>query len=176
VAGPYVVLHPGTSVEARAWPPERFAELARLLAGCGRTVVVTGARSEAVLTAAVAGEQALDLGGCTDLRSLAGVLAGAEVVVVGNTGPAHLAAAVGTPVVSLFAPTVPAEKWAPYGVPRIVLGDQWAPCAGSRAVTCPVPGHPCLNDVSAEQVAEAVGRLAPVSAPHLLAARQKELT
>lgn len=51
-----------------------------------------------------------DLGGRTDLVELALLLAGAQVVVVGNTGPAHLAAAVGTPVVSLFAPTVPARR------------------------------------------------------------------
>ena len=174
VEGSYVVLHPGTSVEARAWAPERFAELAVLLADCGRTVVVTGGPAEAPLTRVVAGDRAIDLGGRTGLRALAGVLAGADVVVACNTGPAHLAAAVGTPVVSLFAPTVPAEKWAPYGVPRIVLGDQWAPCAGSRATTCPVPGHPCLNDVRVEEVADAVGRLA--AEPQSPAARPKELT
>ena len=49
----------------------------------------------------------------TSLAELAGVLERAACVVVGNTGPAHLAAAVGTPVVSLFAPVVPAERWAP---------------------------------------------------------------
>ena len=64
-----------------------------------------------------------------------------------NTGAAHLAAAVGTPVVSLFAPVVPAERWAPYGVPTVLLGDQDAPCAGSRARSCPVPGHPCLDRI-----------------------------
>ena len=68
---------------------------------------------------------------------------------VGNTGPAHLAAAVGTPVVSLFAPVVPAARWAPYGVPSVLLGDQDAPCRGTRATDCPVPGHPCLASVTA---------------------------
>ncbi len=102
----------------------------------------------------------VDLGGRTDLAELAGVIAGACAVVAANTGPAHLAAAVGTPVVSLFAPVVPAARWAPYGVPSVVLGDQHAPCRGSRARTCPVPGHPCLSSVPAEEVAEAVSRLA----------------
>ena len=69
----------------------------------------------AVELAASAG--AVDLAGRTDLADLASVLRGAEAVVVGNTGPAHLAAAVGTPVVSLFAPVVPAERWHPWGVP-----------------------------------------------------------
>jgi ADP-heptose:LPS heptosyltransferase len=80
-------------------------------------------------------------------------------VVVGNTGPAHLAAAVGTPVVSLFAPTVPLERWAPYGVPIVVLGDQDAPCRLSRARVCPVDGHPCLASVSADDVVAAVEKL-----------------
>ncbi|MFD1214584.1 glycosyltransferase family 9 protein, partial [Arthrobacter sp. GCM10027362] len=100
------------------------------------------------------------LGGRTDLRGLAGVLAGASVVVTGNTGPAHLAAAVGTPVVSLFAPVVPAIRWAPYKVPLELLGDQNAPCRLSRARACPVPGHPCLAGVQPEEVAAAVERLA----------------
>ena len=91
----------------------------------------------------------------------AGVLAAAEAVVVANTGPAHLAAAVGTPVVSLFAPVVPAARWAPYGVPTRVLGDQAAACAGTRARTCPVPGHPCLTSVTARDVVDACIALAP---------------
>jgi ADP-heptose:LPS heptosyltransferase len=89
------------------------------------------------------------------------VLDGADAVVVGNTGPAHLAAAVGTPVVSLFAPVVPAERWRPWRVPHALLGDQEAPCALSRAKTCPVPGHPCLDDVPVERVLAAVQALAP---------------
>ncbi|NEA25559.1 glycosyltransferase family 9 protein, partial [Actinomadura bangladeshensis] len=89
-------------------------------------------------------------------------LAGASAVVAGNTGPAHLAAAVGTPVVSLFAPTVPAARWAPFGVPLALLGDQQAPCKDSRARECPVDGHPCLSSVSADEVAAAVEILASV--------------
>jgi ADP-heptose:LPS heptosyltransferase len=101
----------------------------------------------------------LDLGGRVDLAGLAEVLARAEAVVVGNTGPAHLAAAVGTPVVSLFAPTVPACRWRPWRVPHVLLGDQDAPCAGSRARHCPVPGHPCLNRVDVGEVLAALDRL-----------------
>jgi len=105
-------------------------------------------------------DQVTDLGGRLSLAGLAGVLAGADVVVVGNTGPAHLAAAVGTPVVSLFAPTVPAGRWHPWGVRVALLGRQDAPCAGSRARLCPVPGHPCLESVTTEEVLAAVDSLA----------------
>ncbi len=155
----YVVVHPGASVPAREWPAERCAEAVRALRAAGHRVLVTGAPSERALTAKVAGDVGVDLGGATDLRGLAAVLDGARAVVVGNTGPAHLAAAVGTPVVSLFAPVVPAARWAPYGVPTVLLGDQDAPCRDTRARVCPVPGHPCLADVGPGAVVDAVESL-----------------
>ncbi|MER6502196.1 glycosyltransferase family 9 protein [Streptomyces sp. NPDC001455] len=157
--GPYVVVHPGASAPARAWPVERYAEAVRALVDAGHRVVVTGGPDETRLTRAVSGDLAVDLGGRTSPRRLAGVLNGADVLVSGNTGPAHLAAAVGTPVVSLFAPVVPASRWAPYGVPVVLLGDQRAACADSRARLCPVPGHPCLDGITAQDVVGAVGKL-----------------
>ena len=162
--GPYVVVHPGASVPARAWAPERHAALVEALVEGGRRVVVTGDTSERPLTSLVAGPrrpQVVDLGGRLDLAGLAEVLAGAQAVVVGNTGPAHLAAAVGTPVVSLFSPVVPAVRWRPWGVAHELLGDQQAACAGSRARVCPVAGHPCLDGVPVAEVVAAVDRLAP---------------
>lgn len=163
---PFVVLHPGTSVPARAWPPERFADAARLLTDAGHRVVVTGAPSEAALTARVAdGTPALDLGGRTTLAELAAVLDAADAVVVGNTGPAHLAAAVRTPVVSLFAPTVPAGRWAPYQVPTVLLGDQHAVCRDTRVTRCPFDGHPCLSSVGPEDVLRAVEQLCGRATP-----------
>ncbi|SEL96840.1 glycosyltransferase family 9 protein [Nonomuraea pusilla] len=155
--GTYVVVHPGTTAPARTWPAERHRQAVRELADDGHRVVVTGTERE--LTAYVAGDVAVDLGGATTFPELAAVIEHAAVLVAGNTGPAHLAAAVGTPVVSLFAPVVPAERWAPYGVPTVLLGDQHAPCRGSRARVCPVPGHPCLSQVTGEQVVKAVREL-----------------
>jgi ADP-heptose:LPS heptosyltransferase len=163
--GGYVVVHPGASVPARAWAPERHAALVDALAGAGRRVVVTGGADERALTAMVAGPRragVLDLGGKVDLAGLVEVLGRARVVVVGNTGPAHLAAAVGTQVVSLFSPVVPSVRWRPWGVRHVLLGDQGAACAGSRARVCPVPGHPCLDGVSVGEVVAAVGQLAPL--------------
>jgi len=160
-----VVVHPGASVPARAWAPERNAELVQALVAAGRRVVVTGAPGETGLTAFVAGppcDQVADLGGRTTLAELAEVLAAARCVVVGNTGPAHLAAAVGTPVVSLFAPTVPAVRWRPWRVPHELLYAD-VPCAGCRAHVCPVEGHPCLGRITVEDVIGAVDRLAPVA-------------
>jgi HAD superfamily hydrolase (TIGR01662 family) len=162
IAGPapYVVVHPGTSVPARACPPSTLRRAVQALVAAGRRVLVTGSAPEAALTAFVAGSAGVDLGGRTSLATLAAVLDGAACVVVGNTGPAHLAAAVGTPVVSLFAPTVPWRRWRPYGVPTVRLGDQHAPCALTRATVCPVPDHPCLSDVDVDDVVAAVEELA----------------
>lgn len=177
---PYVVVHPGASVPARAWAPERNAELVGALVAQGWNVAVTGSAGERALTARVAAGAAggdvarssalatsgarnaasvRDLGGATDLAQLAAVLRQAAAVVVGNTGPAHLAAAVGTPVVSLYAPTVPAVRWRPWRVPHAILNEA-VPCAGCRARTCPVPGHPCIDAVPLAAVLEAVERLA----------------
>lgn len=155
----YVVVHPGASVPARAWPIEHHAELVRRFADLGVPVVVTGGPGERDLTARAAGTTGIDLGGRTSPGMLAAVLAGAEAVVVGNTGPAHLAAAVGARIVSLFSPVVPASRWAPYTDRVVVLGDQTAPCRLSRARDCPVPGHPCLAGVSPEAVLDAYSGL-----------------
>ncbi|MDR5700589.1 glycosyltransferase family 9 protein [Agromyces aerolatus] len=171
---PYVVVHPGAAVPARMWPAGHHRATVRLLRDRGLDVVVTGSGTERALTAEVAGGarfdlgsatdlggvtglgSVTDLGGATDLAGLAGVLAGAAAVVVGNTGAAHLAAAVGTPVVSLFSPVVSERCWRPYGVPVVVFGRTDAGCAGTRARSCPVPGHPCLSDVTPAAVADAV--------------------
>ncbi|WP_205739761.1 glycosyltransferase family 9 protein [Georgenia sp. SYP-B2076] len=182
---PYVVLHPGASVPARAIAPAHAGAIAAALVAAGWPVVVTGGAAErdvAARVAATAGRgvvaaaaegaadapapegagaaEVVDLAGRTSFAELAAVLAGAAAVVVGNTGPAHLAAAVAAPVVSLFSPVVPAERWAPYGVDAQVLGDQHAACAGSRARACPLPGHPCLTGVAPARVVEAVHALA----------------
>lgn len=160
--GPYVVVHPGAAVPARAWPATHHAEAVRRLTRQGFRVVVTGSADERGLTAEVAGDDALDLGGRTDLAELSGVLAGASALVVGNTGAAHLAAAVGTPIVSLFAPVVSERCWRPHGVPVIVLGRADTACADSRARECSVPGHPCLSDIAPAAVADAVSAIARV--------------
>lgn len=159
---PYVVVHPGASVPARAWGAASASATVAALSAAGHRTVITGAPSERALTARVAsatvcrGPAPVDLGGRSDLPGLARVLAGAAAVVVGNTGPAHLAAAVGAPVVSLFAPTVPAQRWRPWGVPHVLLGDLDIGCAGCRARICPVPGHPCLGSVAPGDVVAAV--------------------
>jgi ADP-heptose:LPS heptosyltransferase len=161
--GPYVVVHPGASVPAREWSPRRWVQLVAALTARGRRVAVTGSAPERPLTARVAARLpgATDLGGATTLAQLAEVIECAAAIVVGNTGPAHLAAAVGTPVVSLYAPTVPSVRWRPWRVPH-ELHNVTVACAGCRARMCPVPGHPCIDDVDVDTVLASIERLAPV--------------
>ncbi|MEU5912004.1 HAD-IIIA family hydrolase [Micromonospora sp. NPDC047527] len=155
----YVVLHPGSAASSRACPTALAARIAGALTAAGHRVLVTGGPDERTVTATVAAAGGTDLGGRTDLAGLAAIVADAAAVVVGNTGPAHLAAAAGVPVVSLFAPTVPFGQWGPYRVPTVRLGDAGAPCRDTRAATCPVPGHPCLSGVDPAEVVDAVRTL-----------------
>ena len=154
----YLVVHPGASVEARSCPPENLRRIVVALAAAGHRVLVTGGPEERELAAHVAGTAGEDIG-ATSMAELAGLLAGADCVIVGNTGPAHLAAAVGTPVISLFAPTVPYGQWGPYRVPSVRLGAADAACRDTRATRCPIPGHPCLSTIEPRDVLEAVRRI-----------------
>ncbi|MFD4629130.1 glycosyltransferase family 9 protein [Streptomyces sp. NPDC058284] len=149
--GPYVVLHPGAGAAARAWDAEHAAEAVTLLADAGHRVIVTGGPTESALTRRVGGDTAVDLGDRTDLRTLAGILRAADVVVAGDTGPAQLAAATGTPVVSVGSPSVPAERRSPYGVPAVLLGGQDDTGADT--------GRPGPTDALPEDVVRAVRKL-----------------
>jgi ADP-heptose:LPS heptosyltransferase len=159
---PKIAIHPGASVPARTWGAARWRALVDALVARGHHLVITGSVAERDLVDAVAGPPrptVMKLPGATTLQELAGVLADAEVLVAGNTGPAHLAAAVGTPVVSIFAPTVPATCWRPWGVPQRLLGNQHIACAGCRATVCPVAGHPCISEIPLEAAVDAVESL-----------------
>lgn len=125
--GPYVVVHPGACDPSRVWDAAHCAETVALLADAGHRVVVTGGPGETGLTRRVSAATAVDLGGRTTARTLAGVLRNADAVVTAATGPAHLAAAVGTPVVTLSVPAAPVESRTPYRVPAVLLGGRGRP-------------------------------------------------
>ncbi|WP_439423079.1 glycosyltransferase family 9 protein [Saccharothrix sp. HUAS TT10] len=124
-----IVVHPGASHGARRWPAERFAEVVRAL---GPDVVVTGSEAEAPLVHSIAQ-------GRTRMGDLAGLLdlvAGARLVICGDTGVAHVATAYRTPSVVLFGPVSPAE-WGPRGGPHRVL---WRGTTGDTFADRPDPG------------------------------------
>ncbi|MFJ9037763.1 glycosyltransferase family 9 protein [Streptomyces sp. NPDC102406] len=118
-----VVVHPGADAAARRWPPERFAAVARALRTRGHDVVVTAGAGEEEIARAVAARAGLPgsavVGGAADVPfdRLAALVAGARCVIVGDTGLAHLATALGTPSVVLFGPVAP-RLWGPPPDPR----------------------------------------------------------
>jgi ADP-heptose:LPS heptosyltransferase len=118
-----VVVHPGAAFGAKCWPADRFATLARRLAPVG-PVVVTGGPPERSLAERVATAADLPddrvLAGRTSITELAALVAGAALVVSGDTGIAHLAAAFGRPSVVLFGPVGP-ERWGPPAGPHRAL-------------------------------------------------------
>ena len=127
--GPLVGIFPGAHAPARRWAAERFTELASRVAGVGARVVVLGGASEAALTARVAAAApgAVDLGGRTDLADLAALLSLCDLVVTNDTGPMHLAGAVGTPTVTLWGPSDPHEV-RQVGAPDVRLTGPSLPC------------------------------------------------
>ncbi len=156
-SGPLVVVHPGCSMPARTYPWEQFAEVADLLVGeLGCRVVLTGDAREVELVERVRGRMArpvLSMAGRSGFRGFAALLSLADLVVTNNTGPAHVAAAVKTPVVDLFALTNPPEQWRPWGVPYRLLYKE-VPCALCYSRVCPYQQE-CLAGVSPAEVAAA---------------------
>jgi lipopolysaccharide heptosyltransferase I len=116
-AKPLVLLHPGAGWGAKRWPAERYGTVAAALARKGYEVVVNRAPGEDALAAAVAqssGGAARDL--ATDMAELIAMTRRSVLVIGGDTGPAHLACALGKPVVGIYGPTDPARN-GPWGVP-----------------------------------------------------------
>lgn len=158
---PYLVVHPGATVPARAWDPRSNRDLVRALARRGERVVVTGSAGEAALCAFVADRYGENVAGSSDFETFARIVADADAIVCGNTGATHVAAAVGTPVVELFPPTIPAVRFRPWLVPHVLLGDQEIACRGCRARACPIEDQPCLGVVTVDDVLAALATVRP---------------
>jgi ADP-heptose:LPS heptosyltransferase len=108
-----VLVHPGAASVARQWPPERWIAVVTALQEAGRRVRLTGGPSEREMCGLISKRSGCeDVSGLYGLDSLAEAVAGAALLISGDTGVAHLATAVGTPSVTLFGPTPPAQ-WGP---------------------------------------------------------------
>jgi len=150
--GPLVAIHPtnGTYAAGRAWPPERFAAVADQLAReWGARIVLVGTETAAIgRVAALMATPPLDLAGRTDLPTLAGTLGHAALLIGNDSSVAHLAAALGVPVLALFGPSND-RAWAPWGAARVVLPSDEAqlptvPAARGIVVRSAAPHAPCL--------------------------------
>lgn len=160
---PFVVVHPGASVPARALPADATRDVVAGVVASGRRVVVTGSADEVDLAHSIVPRSAADqvavVAGRTSFAETAVLIRSAEALVCGNTGVAHVAAAVQTPVVEVFAPVVEPAHWRPWRVPHVLLGVLDIACAGCRARTCPLIGQPCLAGYTADAVVAAVDEL-----------------
>jgi lipopolysaccharide heptosyltransferase II len=158
---PWAVIHAGASAPSRRYPAERFAGVAeRLARDHGWHIVFTGSADEAPLINAIRASMespSISLAGSLELDELVALLAVAPLLISNNTGPVHLAAAVGTPVVDLYALTN--FQHTPWAVPARVLSHD-VPCRGCRKSTCPMGHHLCLRGVSVEEVVAAALELA----------------
>ena len=160
---PLVVVHPGASAESRRYPALRFGIAAERIARASEaTVVLSGAAEERPLIEEMRAAMtvpAISLAGQLDLGELAALVEAADVLVANNSGPAHLAAALGTPVVDLYALTNPQHT--PWLVPARVLNHP-VPCRNCLKSRCPQGHHDCLRRVAPEAVADAaIELLAP---------------
>ena len=146
---------------AKVWDPACVVELCRLLGVRGTTVVLLAAASDVPFVEAVGrATRAPSLAGRDGPELLPALLAELDALVSGDTGVAHLAAALGTPVVALFGPTDP-RLTAPRGPVAVVRGD--VPCAPCFYRTCPID-HPCMRAIEAPAVVERLDALLAVRA------------
>jgi ADP-heptose:LPS heptosyltransferase len=162
---PLIVIHPGCSMPARTYPWESFVATAELaVERLGAMIAFTGALDEQDLVARIhdrlsprARAAAHPLAGQLPFPEFCALIERADLTITNNTGPMHVAAAVGTPVVALFALTNPPEQWGPWRVPHRLLNHD-VPCRLCYSRACPY-GHECLTLVTPEMVVSAAEEL-----------------
>ena len=161
---PLAAICPGSAWPTKRWPVHAYGALVRRLEALGYRCLILGAPDERELTAAVraaAGGCGIDLGGATDVATLAAVLARMSVVVSNDSAPMHLAVAAGVPLVAIFCATVPAQGYGPLGSRAIVVEQDLAcrPCGRHGDVRCPRGTDDCMELVEVDAVQAAVARL-----------------
>ncbi len=159
--GPWIAIHPGAGAPVKRWRPEAWAQVGDTLAReTGAQIVLTGSSSEIALCQAVAAHMRstpLILAGQTDLGALAAVYARCRLVLGPDSGPLHLAVAMGTPTIHLYGPADPA-RFGPWGDPSrhrvVTLGLGCSPCHRLDWPEAELEEHPCVWAISVERVLE----------------------
>lgn len=159
-ASPLLLIHPGATAPSRRYPPEQFAAAARQLREMHDCqIVFTGNADEIALIEEIRAAMkapSVSLAGRLELAELAATIAQCDVLIVNNTGPAHMAAALGVPVVDLYAQTN--LQHTPWQVEHRLLYHDVA-CRGCLKSVCPQGHHDCLRKVPPERVAAAAAEL-----------------
>lgn len=153
---PYVVLAPGTNWQSKCWPPAHYAKLADKLYDENIIPVIIGGPNDQRLAQEIIANTKIppiDLTGKTSMKQLAYIIKKSQVFVGGDTGPMHLAVAVGTKVVTMFGPTDP-ERNGPYGNEHKVLLINLQ-CQGCWQRKCP-DGKDCMSTISVDMVFDSI--------------------
>jgi heptosyltransferase-1 len=155
---PRVALNVGASRAYKRWPTDRWREVALALAAAGRSLVFVGDKTDAGIVAQIAPSlrgNFADLSGRTSLPELASVLASCDLLVTGDTGPMHIAVAVGTPVLALFGGTDPVRH-GPYGARNIVLYKPVPGLIPPGKRPTDAQGAACMAQITASDVLDVV--------------------
>jgi ADP-heptose:LPS heptosyltransferase len=151
--GEFVLVNPGGGWPTKRWEPDRFAELAGRLRGGGLEVVVTWGPGEEAIARQVARDSCAVLVP-SSLTELVALCERASLFVGGDTGPMHFAAAVGTPLVSIFGPTS-SDRNGPFLREDVVV-ERRMPCRPCyERDVCPLEHLECLREITVDQVHEA---------------------
>ena len=171
---PLVLIHPGASAPSRRYPPALYAQVLPMLIARGLQVVFTGTAADAEAIARIRRgyeRTTVSFAGVLDIAELAALIAHADILLCNNSGPAHIAAAVGTPVVDLYALTNPQHT--PWQVPARVLSHD-VPCKYCYKSECPQQHQRCLRAIEPAAVAAAVIDLLNETRPRSAAALTAE--
>jgi heptosyltransferase-1 len=165
---PPIVITPGSLWETKRWRPEGFAAVARHFVANGFPVIIDGAANQVEECRRIADQApgSVVLAGLTSLAELAALIRRSAVVVTNDSGPLHLATALGRPVVAIFGPTNPVW-FGPYRRPEALVraGVPCSPCNIRNLADCP-HDHACMLEISPERVIAAIeAKLPAVSDP-----------
>jgi len=165
---PYAVLHPPALMETKRWDAGKFVELAQALHGLGLATVLTcGPGEEDVVQRVARGLPSAEVFPGLRIPQLAELIRGARLFAGNDSGPMHLAAAVGTPVLALWGSS-DSRRWRPWAVTHKVVQNPFEcnPCPGYR---CLVASSPlCIESVTVEQAVAAATQLIGVGRQHSL--------
>ena len=156
-AGVLVALAPGSIWATKQWPPSYYKKLAQILIKTGARVVLLGGDADCALGRKIASENEnaiFNAAGRLSLLQSAELLTRCRVLVSNDSAPMHLATAVGTPVIAIFGPTVPAFGFYPTGCKDKIIETQLScrPCGMHGGDHCPIGTHACMKNISPEQV------------------------
>ncbi len=164
-AGPWVGMVPASRWATKNWPPEYFADVARRLANIGARILLLGGRDEKPVCDAIerslgAESGVVNYAGRTRLPELGGLMSNCDLVITVDSGPMHMAAAIGRPVLALFGPTEP-TRTGPYGRSSQTLWVDGLSCRPCFSKSCARTDIACMRQLYPSRVADVAMRMLP---------------